>query len=88
MWTLKSFRSSNPRPLHPTGHPPRPAGGPWRRWRSRALLSAGPALSHPLGTPPQAVVAGPAEAGEQVPFRGSLDGVVDHEPLSTPRWCT
>ena len=41
-----------------------------------ALLSGSTAAIYPLSTTPQAEVADPAEAGEQVPFRGSLDGVV------------
>ena len=66
MWSLKSFRSSKPRPPHATA----------RRWalealEGRALLSASPALVHPHGTPHQAEVADPVEAGQQVPFRGS-----------------
>src|SRR5437764_843272 len=79
MWSLKSYRTSNPRPPHATA----------RRWalealEDRALLSVSPALIHPLGTTPQAEVAQPVGAGEQVPFRGSLDGVVTRGPISPP----
>ncbi len=71
MLSLKSFRPSNPRPPHTTA----------RRWalealEDRALLSASPAAIYPLGTTAQAEVARPAKAGHQVPFRGTLDGVV------------
>ncbi|WP_406695111.1 hypothetical protein V5E97_29140 [Singulisphaera sp. Ch08] len=71
MWTLKSFRSSNPRPPHTTA----------RRWaletlEDRALLSASPTAIYPLGATPRADVASLEKAGKQVTFRGSLDGVV------------
>ena len=55
-----------------------PPVGPGSPGGSR-LLSASPAAIYPLSTTPQAEVAGPAEAGEQVPFRGSLDGVVTQD---------
>ncbi len=79
MWTLKSFRMSNPRPPHATA----------RRWalealEDRALLSASPAAIYPLGINPQADVASPEKARKQVPFRGRLDGVVTRTPLSPP----
>ena len=44
--------------------------------------AAAAAMIHPHGTAPQAEVAGPAKAGKQVPFRGSLEGVVTMTPLS------
>jgi hypothetical protein len=76
MWTLKSFRSSTPRPPHATA----------RRWElealeGRALLSGGAAKVHPHGTPHQAEVAHPAKAQHQVPFRGSLEGFGTITPL-------
>ncbi len=79
MWSLKSFRSSCPRPPHATT----------RRWElealeGRALLSGGAAKVHPHGAPHQAEVAHPAKAQHQVPFRGSLEGVVTNTPTSTP----
>src|SRR4051812_16908800 len=71
MWSMQSSRTSNPRPPHATA----------LRWalealEGRALLSASPAAIYPLSTTAQAEVAEPVEAGEQVPFSGSLDGVV------------
>ncbi len=79
MWSLKSFRSSNPRPQHATA----------RRWalealEGRALLSGGRAAIYPLSTTPQADVTSPVKAGKRVPFRGSLEGVVTRTPLSPP----
>ncbi len=79
MWSLKLFRTSNPRPTHATA----------RRWalealEERAMLSASPAAIYPLGTNPQADVASPEKARKQVPFRGRLDGDVTRTPLSPP----
>ena len=80
MWSLKSFRSSKPRPPHPTA----------RRWalealEDRALLSSVNAAISPRGTTAQAEVAGPVGKGEQVPFRGRLEGnLTTRDPLTSP----